>query len=720
MKNIKKKYHLLGFPFFVIIAMLISFHSNAQIQVIKVQSQDADWPIYGFRNYQTGDTLITPRYDYAKPHFQKLGLAIVGMNELYGVVDSKGKEIIPVKYTRVFLQKGYVQVKEDGDYYGDNGKKDGKFGLYNAQGKLLIAPKYDYLGKVKSGLLRANKGGVDHLSDDGVFSGEDVEITGGKWGFIDTTGKTIVSFNYTYARDFKEDIAKVYVGGKNDDWVYDGKWNYVNKNNKLIIPESFTGQSSFTNGLMIVSKEEIIKYPGENDETTTLYGLINTKGDFKLKPIYYSIDFVNKKLIQVKKNYSEPIQLLRLDLSKVIEGEIQEILGSSYSKSDTLLFVRSNGLWGIVSTDGNTIVPPTFDQIKCDLSTGKNLYYVHKIIEDNNANISKNLMGIIDIHGKEILPIQYEDFQTLSNSYSDYSFLVKKNKKWGRVDQDNQLISPFEYETLLPTDIKVNGDMVFLVSKKGKWGLIDNDNNVIIDLIFDTLPNAYDIQYGFRKNSIKASYGGKIAIIDQAGKFRYPPKFENIDYSLSDWKRNRVEVSENGKVGLTDTLGNIKVPLIYDELIYGEDRYILGKRISKYFLIDTESGEELMEFEDVIMSSMPNGSHRVVPLKKNGKWGYVNVSTGTIFSDFQFEEILNDNFYCGVNRIKINGKYGLLGKNGKIIIPAEYDEMIRQACSIDRDDKASMKIEARKGRKWGLLNFDGTILKEFKYKKRVH
>ena len=687
----------------LLILLLIgtSFTAKSQIKIFKDFYNDESVLRYGFVN-ESGDTIIPPTYDFVNSYFNTTNFAIVGRGDYYGIVNSQGKEIIAVEYDYIFLQKEYIFVV-----------KNNKWGLYNSNGDLLIKPKYGFLGVEKEGLIRANKGGKASYSDNGLILNKHFEIGGGKWGYIDISGKVIIPFIYTYAYDFDNEVAKVYVGGKNDDWLYNGVWNFVDRNNKLIIPKSLSGQDDFTNGLMIVSKEDKVLDEYDDYEIITKYGLINSKGEIVLKPEYHVISFINKNLISIQKEYSKPYQILRYDLSQVIDADIESIKVSGYT--DTILFLRIKGLWAIIGTSGNIIVPPTFSKIETDNPQNEIVYMVQKPNKQN-----KNLWGIIHINGKEILPAEYEEIRRTRKIYGNNNFLVKKNNKWGRVDKNNQQIIPFEYDDLQATQITYNGQNVYLVSKEDKWGLIDNKNNVLIDLIFDSLPNNYDIQYGFRRNVIKAKYQGNQVIIDAKGNIKYPSKFSYVEYIEDNWKQNIVEVSENGKFGITDTLANIIIPIKYDNFHF-IDNYLLAENNSKFYLIDINSAKEIMEFDEIFRSLLFfKNDNLICPLKKDNKWVFINISKGELYSDLQFDELPNDDFYCGVNRVKINNKYGLINEEIKLVIPAEYDEMITRACSIDANGVSKMNIEARKGKYWGILNKDGSIIKEFKYKKRQY
>ena len=60
------------------------------------------------------------------------------------------------------------------------------------------------------------------------------------WGFVDETGKTVVSFEYRAAQEFSEGLAAV---------VLFGYWGFIDKTGKRVIPCKYTKVGKFSEGL---------------------------------------------------------------------------------------------------------------------------------------------------------------------------------------------------------------------------------------------------------------------------------------------------------------------------------------------------------------------------------------------------------------------------------------------------------------------------------------
>jgi len=113
----------------------------------------------------------------------------------------------------------------------------GKFGYANADGQILIDPKYDDAQPFSEGLAA-------------VFIGN---YSTGKWGFIDKNGDVAVDFIFDDARPFSEGLAAVGIGDYGNR-----KWGFIDKTGNLVIEAKFDGGynvEGFSEGLAVVKFE---------------------------------------------------------------------------------------------------------------------------------------------------------------------------------------------------------------------------------------------------------------------------------------------------------------------------------------------------------------------------------------------------------------------------------------------------------------------------------
>ncbi|MBP3473166.1 MAG: WG repeat-containing protein [Paraprevotella sp.] len=136
----------------------------------------------------------------------KEGYDIVGGR--WGIVDKKGRELTPLKYSRIYgfssFPSGYQPVNIGGNSNGGifNG---GKNGLLFKDGKEIIPCQYDFIsGDINEGLFSVNNGGKWEKQPNGTN-----KFIGGKWGCVDLNNNVVIPLEYDKAVIFNAGVAKV-------------------------------------------------------------------------------------------------------------------------------------------------------------------------------------------------------------------------------------------------------------------------------------------------------------------------------------------------------------------------------------------------------------------------------------------------------------------------------------------------------------------------------
>lgn len=212
-----------------------------------------------------GRRLMAATYPLAMPFRE--GYAEVYDGKLWGMIDKRGREVLPMKYMYMSLnEKGRFFAGDTNglamfDYtmrpvtdfvYFDPGttyenrtsvSRDGKFGFLDEKGNEAVPCIYDEVGLFRQGRTQVR--------------------IGKKYGIVDTTGRIVLPIEYdnTYRKAYKymyyEGLAMV---------EKDGRTGYVDLEGKLVIPMLFERGYQFTQGLAAV------KHNG-------MWGYIDTKGE---------------------------------------------------------------------------------------------------------------------------------------------------------------------------------------------------------------------------------------------------------------------------------------------------------------------------------------------------------------------------------------------------------------------------------------------------------
>lgn len=209
---------------------------------------------YGYVD-ENGRTRIRHKYDYVS-EFEN-GLAIVGKNNKYGVIDKIGKEIVNIKYEDKCLKRfenGLIGIK-----------KGNKWTVLNENGKIVSSKQYDTLedcgGDIICISINKKYGLMDKTGQEVIEtiydSGSTRYLDGGHGpmgsspnktkivilkkeneNFIfDNKGKEISRNEYQQINDFYYDCAPVKINNK---------WGFINNEFKLIVPAKFDRVTKFT------------------------------------------------------------------------------------------------------------------------------------------------------------------------------------------------------------------------------------------------------------------------------------------------------------------------------------------------------------------------------------------------------------------------------------------------------------------------------------------
>jgi len=193
---------------------------------------------YGFIN-KKGIYVVPCKYQYVLNFENVLArVNLGGFNDghggidggLWGLINKEGKEVVEPKYAELYeFKQGLARIKS----YG-------KYGFINNVGIEIIKPIYTSADDFFEGMAKVGLGTN--------------EIP--KYGFIDKTGKAIVPIEFDAAEPFSEGLAAINKGGKYESYsrysqamkLIGGKWGYVDKTGKIVVPCKYQKAGKFKQG----------------------------------------------------------------------------------------------------------------------------------------------------------------------------------------------------------------------------------------------------------------------------------------------------------------------------------------------------------------------------------------------------------------------------------------------------------------------------------------
>jgi len=143
---------------------------------------------------------------------------IAGKHGKYGIINEKGKRVIPFKYEDIaYFQENLAAVK-----------KQGKFGFINRKNKLVIPFEFD----------RIERGFHQHRAI--VGQGKPMNY---KYSLIDEKGVKLSSFKYTIIQEVAQNpliyrVMFLEPSTKNSDWLTH-RWGLIDENAREIVPPKY-------------------------------------------------------------------------------------------------------------------------------------------------------------------------------------------------------------------------------------------------------------------------------------------------------------------------------------------------------------------------------------------------------------------------------------------------------------------------------------------------
>ena len=654
-------------------------------------------------------------------------LFCVQKEKKYGLLNAKNQQVLPCVYETIRIYKNnYLIVKKEGlmgilnpqmqwiiqsnydnvmnSLENDNRHtqiindsllypqiiKQGKKGLINLQGEILIPCKYKNIERKlhKEAWIVENEKG---------------------YGLIHQSGKIIAACQYKNII-FDEINGYFMVQDSNK------KWGLIDNNARIIEPLQYDNLKALGKDTYIFTKDSIITQPKTFVQTlpTVTSSAINIDA-CKAKEDTSRFDiFVLKRqgiinlLTHQQINEYDELELIELYPNNMVLAtknnkkgilndkgtfiisciydyiRVKPYLTKNKDKYSLLYFYLSlNDKQGIADTAGKEIIPCLYDKIENEndylflykkdkvylaniyqgLLSTKAYQYInqishHLVYTENKKNyfeVSQNdKKGLLNDIGKEIMACKYDEIIPQNVDF----FCVEENKKQALFDKEGKQLFPFVYDEIA----QLSDENYFSIFQHQQYGVI-NDNNKII------LPSIYD--------NINTDYGGEPFSMYFIVKENNQTHYLNLQGKeiLKPALPKGIHYKEHAGWGYTDKNGVEIIPYSYKTATYTKENFdtnhaLILKMPEKTSLIN-QKNELLMPLEYQFIQKTAN----FIVYKKENKYGIVN-KKGKIILPFEYDDI-NVHLYFYI--VTKNNKVGSINQHGEIIIPCIYQSIIKES-----------------------------------------
>ena len=330
-------------------------------------------------------------------------------------------------------------------------EKDGKYGLINFNGKVILNPEYDKIyaleGVPKNILIEKD----------------------GKKGLVNTSmGEIIIKPEYVEISTLTQSYENGYIVKRED-----GKCGIINADSKIIFEPAYEAIKNVTaDGYYAIVQDGKVK-------------LIRNNGEVKLETGFDNIEEIHGENITI--TVGGKYGILKLDGTPVVNCEyedLQYIYGNYY-------IAKKNGMYGIISTSNEVMIDFTYTSMKyiktADFIQAENQNYKTDLLDRQlNKVLTDIIISELNLEEGYIRVRQGEDYHYYNFKFepktnkevlaSNTLFLVKENGEYGYENKNGERIVDAIYD-----DAKEQNKFGYCaVKKEGVWGALKADGTVVV------------------------------------------------------------------------------------------------------------------------------------------------------------------------------------------------------------------------------------------------
>ena len=498
----------------------------------------------------------------------------------------------------------------------------------------------------------------------------------GKYGVINTNGDIIIHPEYTNVIIPNPKKAVFICYDENN------QTKVLNQNNEQIFSEYEQIQpirlKNIASNLMY--EKNLLTYV--QDEKI---GLINLDGEEIAEPIYESIEGLPYKegelLVQLEGKYG----VINNKGNNLVDTKYDQIAVDNYTTEEDGYkragYIVSNATengyrYGYVDINGNVLLEPEYTEVSriINIKDNDNIYLIvaqngqygvvknqEQIIENEYQSISYNSesntltlektirYGIATLEGKVVIPVEFSQI----DSTGKYIYATDVDGNVEVYQEDGN-----------PADVESN--VYILETNNENYQIkIDNAQGTVYSILNKngeqmTTQNYSYINYLYDNYFIVSVTGGKVGVINDKEEEIIPIQFDSIEkIEGTDYIITRL--SENNSTQLYDK--NFKqLCEMTNAVLKKEENYIklYNETETKYFDLEGNEKQNTEVF--------PN--NEIYAKSQDGKWGFVD-KCGNVVVDYIYDKATDLNAY-GYAGVQLDGKWGVVNSNGEIILEPTY------------------------------------------------
>ena len=301
--------------------------------------------------------------------------------------------------------------------------------------------------------------------------------------------------------------------------------------------------------------------------------------------------------------------------------------------------------------------------------------------------------GIIDSTGKIIIPIQYNAIKLLKHNQNHAIIWANLNEKWGVLDTNNNIISPFYYD-----EICINSTTIS-IRKNNLWGVSKHDGEIVTPVVYEFISKddfknetlvKRNNQFGVLNYNLKNLY---LSSSDKKNPHEVVPC--QYDAMYDDYGRDTdsysnlfrlyfIKVNEDKTITCHryDDIGNLICEFTCEKFNRNE-----VWRNEKCGIINAQ-GETIIHCEYDEIDSLSSGYSSIgYKVKKDNLWGFIS-KEGEVLSECLYDKIEDAGYYNEINLIFI---IAIIGNKFRMLMQSPFDLLLSQVG--DEYDKIQYRFD---------------------------
>lgn len=642
----------------------ITIKKKTSLDSLLIPVKDNFACLYGFEDMD-GKLIIQPTFTNVFGF--RNGKCIVEINEKYGVIDHKGKFVVPMHnyefswFTE--FKNGYAVIENDN-----------KYGVFTQDGRMVVNPKYNYVYFIRNQILYDMQIDVgDTLNENDLQSGLfRFWNEKGLVGILDSNGNELLPAEYNDISDFEYGAAQLTKGKKlgifsdkgkvvlpavcddlgdfRFDWYYEFIYT-VNGKKGLATRSEMITPAIYEDVQTTSLKNILVKKNGK-------WGVVNQKGkivlDFKFSML---LNWTGEKLFY---GLNDKYGVMDLTTQGILLTPVLEDIWVDRMYENKNVFASYKGKYGMIDSTGKIIIPFIYDDWFWDgryllwftkgkkahlyaveqnysrVSIGEHMQKTGRVVEMEKS--TPDQVGLVNTFGDILLDPVYE-----IEKYEMLGYFVYKDKKGncGVINSHGENLKSFShYTSIIPTPTEA---YFFVQGKNRKQGICDLNGKIIIDTAYWAVAE-YDPEE-------------KCAWV----AFKAPPVKQQYE-SSAEYHLEKV------KFGLVDSTGKVLLSALYDFPAGVYDGKTVVSKDNKWGVV-TKTGKIILPFD----YNYIYWEDEILVVNKNGKYGISN-SNGKPITEPVYEHI--GEFTNGFARVDIGDEQGIIDTKGQYIIPLAEDALV--------------------------------------------